>query len=127
MTPYLRAIIQGTATFQGFTVLMYIYVYLLFDHLIFSFFRLLRHGQVGKAFKLAVDINDYDLFMDIHHYAKRKSMQDLADAALIKAQSTFANNDDHLDLSHVDVSYHGSSDDEEDDDGDNDEQQPRIE
>ena len=66
--------------------------------------------------------------MDIHHYAKRKTMQDLADAALIKAQSTFANNDDHLDLSNVDVSSHGSSDDdEEEEDGDTDEQQPRIE
>ena len=36
------------------------------------FHRLLRHDQVTKAFKLAVDINDYDLFMDIHHYAAKK-------------------------------------------------------
>ena len=88
-----------------------------------SFLRLLRHGQVGKAFKLAVDINDYDLFMDIHHYACKKSMQDLADAALIKAQSTFANNEDPLQLNHE--SSHESSEDEDGDE--DDEQQLRIE
>ncbi len=54
------------------------------------FHRLLRHGQVAKAFKLAVDINDYDLFMDIYHYAMKKRNEDLANAALIKAQTVFA-------------------------------------
>ena len=29
------------------------------------FHRLIRHGQVAKAFKLAVDINDYDLVSKI--------------------------------------------------------------
>lgn len=59
------------------------------------FHRLLRHSQVGKAFKLAVDINDYDLFMDIYHFATNKgNMQDLAEAAMVKAQSIFANNED---------------------------------
>ena len=89
-----------------------------------KFLRLLRHGQVAKAFKLAVDINDYDLFMDIHHYASKKAMHDLADAALIKAQSTFANNEDPLQLNNE--SFHGSSEDDEDGD-DNDDQEPRIE
>ena len=69
------------------------------------FHRLLRHDQVQKAFQLAVDINDYDLFMDIHHYATRKDMSDLADAALIKAQAIFAN-------ANVTISPSESSDDE---------------
>ena len=50
-------------------------------------------------------------------------MQDLADAALIKAQSTFANNEDPLQLNRE--SSHESSEDEDGDD--DDEQQLRIE
>ena len=50
-------------------------------------------------------------------------MQDLADAALIKAQSTFANNEDPLQLNQE--SSHESSEDEDGDD--DEEQQLRIE
>ena len=81
------------------------------------FFKLLRNGQVAKAFKLAVDINDYDLFMDIHHYARKKKMQDLADAALIKAQSIFTSTDEN-DLS--------QNDEEEDTSEDNDELEHEV-
>ena len=57
------------------------------------FHKLLRHGQVTKAFRLAVDINDYDLFMDLHHLAAKNEMHDLAEASLIKAHSVFADVD----------------------------------
>ena len=67
-----------------------------------------------KAFKLAVDINDYDLFMDIHHYASRYSMPDLADAALIKAQTVFGQND-----SNNEYSKSESSEEEEDESNSN--------
>ena len=48
------------------------------------FHALVRQGQLIKAFRLAVDINDYDLFVDLHHAAKRYNMTDMADAAIIK-------------------------------------------
>ena len=48
--------------------------------------------------------------MDIHHYASRYSMPDLADAALVKAQSIFAHNDEeHED----DLSSESNEDDEQ--------------
>ena len=43
-----------------------------------------------KGFQLAVDINDYDLFMDIHHAAVRRNVPDLAHAALIKARTAYS-------------------------------------
>ena len=36
-----------------------------------------------------MDINDYDLFMDIHHAAVRRQVPDLAHAALIKAKAAY--------------------------------------
>ena len=42
------------------------------------------------AFRLAVDINDYDLFVDLYHAATKRKNFDLADAAMIKAQRVFA-------------------------------------
>ncbi len=33
------------------------------------FHLLLRGGRLSKAFRLAVDVNDYDLFMDLCHAA----------------------------------------------------------
>ena len=48
------------------------------------FHALVRQKQLIKAFRLAVDINDYDLFVDLHHAAKRNNMMDMADAAIIK-------------------------------------------
>merc|ERR1719336_3087802 len=53
------------------------------------FHHLVRHNQLVKGFQLAVDINDYDLFMDIHHAAVRRSIPDLAHAALIKAKAAY--------------------------------------
>ena len=50
------------------------------------FHALVRQGQLIKAFRLAVDINDYDLFVDLHHAAKRYDMMDMADAAIIKVR-----------------------------------------
>ena len=73
------------------------------------FHELLRHHRFTKAFRLAVDLNDYDLFMDIHHAANRlrekrqkeiviehvddaglDGLADLAQAALIKVGKAFA-------------------------------------
>jgi hypothetical protein len=48
------------------------------------FHQLLRHNQMVKAFQLAVDINDYDLFMDLYHASSRKGLSDLAEASIIK-------------------------------------------
>jgi len=56
------------------------------------FHHLLRHNQMAKSFQLAVDVNDYDLFMDLYHSAKRLGYQDLADASLVKARSIFFDN-----------------------------------
>ena len=54
------------------------------------FHHLVRHNQLVKGFQLAVDINDYDLFMDIHHVAVRRGVPDLAHAALIKAKAAYS-------------------------------------
>ena len=43
-----------------------------------------------KGFQLAVDINDYDLYLDIHHAAVRRNVPDLAHAALIKARAAYS-------------------------------------
>ena len=51
------------------------------------FHYLVRHHQLVKGFQLAVDINDYDLFLDIHHAAVRRNVPDLAHAALIKVRT----------------------------------------
>ena len=48
------------------------------------FHYLVRHQQLVKGFQLAVDVDEYDLFMDIHHAAVRRNVPDLAHAALIK-------------------------------------------
>ena len=56
------------------------------------FHHLLRHNQMAKSFQLAVDINDYDLFMDLYHSSKRFGYHDLADASLVKARSIFFDN-----------------------------------
>jgi hypothetical protein len=48
------------------------------------FHHLLRHNQMAKSFQLAVDVNDYDLFMDLYHSALTLGFIDLADASLVK-------------------------------------------
>lgn len=40
-----------------------------------------------KAFRLAIDLNDHDLFMDIHFYATVLNDMELATAAKEKAES----------------------------------------
>ncbi|XP_014670186.1 PREDICTED: WD repeat-containing and planar cell polarity effector protein fritz homolog [Priapulus caudatus] len=49
------------------------------------FHHLLRFQRFEKAFLLAVDIGDRDLFMDIHYLAADRGEQSLAQAALEKA------------------------------------------
>ena len=53
------------------------------------FAHLLRHEQVAKAFQLAVDLDDYDLFMDLHHAANRMGLAELAQASAIKANALY--------------------------------------
>lgn len=40
-----------------------------------------------KAFRLAIDLNDHDLFMDIHFYAVVLNDTELANAAKEKAEN----------------------------------------
>ncbi|XP_029376803.1 WD repeat-containing and planar cell polarity effector protein fritz homolog isoform X2 [Echeneis naucrates] len=49
------------------------------------FHHLLRHERFEKAFLLAVDLEDRDLFMDLHYVASDKGEVVLADAAKRKA------------------------------------------
>lgn len=49
------------------------------------FHHLLRYRIFDKAFRLAIDLNEYDLFMDLHHYARSIGDTAMADAALEKA------------------------------------------
>ncbi|XP_063240270.1 WD repeat-containing and planar cell polarity effector protein fritz [Bacillus rossius redtenbacheri] len=53
------------------------------------FHHLLRYRMFDKAFRLAIDLNDQDLFMDIHHYARAVDERPLADAAREKAEQIF--------------------------------------
>ncbi|KAL1139444.1 hypothetical protein AAG570_006428, partial [Ranatra chinensis] len=50
------------------------------------FHHLLRYQVFEKAFRLAIDLGDYDLFMDIHNYCKRIGNTEMAIAALEKAE-----------------------------------------
>lgn len=50
------------------------------------FHHLLRHQRLEKAFLLAVDLGDRDLFMDLHHVAGDKGELVLADEARRKAR-----------------------------------------
>ncbi|XP_071454800.1 WD repeat-containing and planar cell polarity effector protein fritz homolog [Hetaerina americana] len=49
------------------------------------FHHLLRYQQFEKAFRLAIDLNDHDLFMDIFYYARLKKDSKLAAAARARA------------------------------------------
>ncbi|KAL6258893.1 hypothetical protein P5V15_010839 [Pogonomyrmex californicus] len=51
------------------------------------FHHLLRYRMFEKAFRLAIDLNDHDLFMDIHFYAIVLNDMELAAAAKEKAES----------------------------------------
>ncbi|XP_058803143.1 WD repeat-containing and planar cell polarity effector protein fritz [Phymastichus coffea] len=50
------------------------------------FHHLLRYRMFEKAFRLAIDLNDHDLFMDIHFYAVVLKDTQMAVAAKEKAQ-----------------------------------------
>ncbi|XP_066591947.1 WD repeat-containing and planar cell polarity effector protein fritz [Prorops nasuta] len=50
------------------------------------FYHLLRYGMFEKAFRLAIDLNDHDLFMDIHFYALVVNDTEMATAAREKAE-----------------------------------------
>lgn len=50
------------------------------------FHHLLRHRLFEKAFRLAIDLNDHDLFMDIHFYALITNDTEMATAAKDKAE-----------------------------------------
>ncbi|XP_046472035.1 WD repeat-containing and planar cell polarity effector protein fritz isoform X1 [Neodiprion pinetum] len=51
------------------------------------FHHLLRHRLFEKAFRLAIDLNDHDLFMDIHFYALITNDTEMATAAKGKAET----------------------------------------
>ncbi|KAK2580498.1 hypothetical protein KPH14_006235 [Odynerus spinipes] len=50
------------------------------------FHHLLRYRMFEKAFRLAIDLNDHDLFMDIHFYALIVNDMEMASAAKEKAE-----------------------------------------
>ncbi|XP_043496760.1 WD repeat-containing and planar cell polarity effector protein fritz isoform X2 [Polistes fuscatus] len=50
------------------------------------FHHLLRYRMFEKAFRLAIDLNDHDLFMDIHFYALVLNDMEMANAAKEKAE-----------------------------------------
>jgi len=50
-------------------------------------YDLYRYKMFEKAFRLAIDLNDHDLFMDIHFYAVVLNDMELATAAKEKAES----------------------------------------
>lgn len=50
------------------------------------FHHLLRYKLFEKAFRLAIDLMDRDLFMDIYYSAKRTGQIDVAEAAFKKAE-----------------------------------------
>ncbi|KDR08346.1 WD repeat-containing and planar cell polarity effector protein fritz [Zootermopsis nevadensis] len=50
------------------------------------FHHLLRYRLFEKAFRLAIDLNDHDLFMDIYFYARAMKEDAMAEAARVKAE-----------------------------------------
>lgn len=59
-----------------------------------KFFQyLLRYKSYEKAFNLAIDIKDEDLFMDLSNCAKADGQSDLAEDAFRKAEEILARSD----------------------------------
>lgn len=59
-----------------------------------KFFQyLLRYKSYEKAFNLAIDIDDEDLFMDLHNCAKANGQVDLATDAYMKAEELLTRSD----------------------------------
>ncbi|KAK8386319.1 hypothetical protein O3P69_010769 [Scylla paramamosain] len=50
------------------------------------FFKVLRSGRLEKAYRLALDLRDYDCFMAVHSVAQRRGEAQLAVAALENAR-----------------------------------------
>ncbi|XP_071537938.1 WD repeat-containing and planar cell polarity effector protein fritz homolog isoform X2 [Panulirus ornatus] len=50
------------------------------------FFRVLRSARLEKAFRLAIDLKDYDCFMAVHSVAKRRRDNQIATLALENAR-----------------------------------------
>ncbi|XP_067009691.2 WD repeat-containing and planar cell polarity effector protein fritz [Anabrus simplex] len=55
------------------------------------FHHLLRYQLFEKAFRLAIDLNDHDLFMDIYYFARAKKEDVMAQAAREKAEQILNN------------------------------------
>lgn len=63
-----------------------------------KFFQyLLQHKSYEKAFNLAIDIDDEDLFMDLHNCAKADNQEDLAEDAFRKAEEILSRPDSRQD------------------------------
>lgn len=45
-----------------------------------------RYRLFEKSFRLAIDLNDHDIFMDIYFYARAMKEDAMAEAARIKAE-----------------------------------------
>lgn len=58
----------------------------------FSFF--LRYKSFEKAFSLAIDINDADLFMILFKCAKAHDLDEMAEESLKKADEIYAKEED---------------------------------
>lgn len=64
-----------------------------------KFFQyLLRHKSFEKAFTLAIDIDDEDLFMDLSNCAKENGCIELANDSFKKAESIFNRSDSRQSL-----------------------------
>lgn len=63
------------------------------------FHHLLRFRAFDKAFALGIDINDDDLFVDLHNAAKLEKNEQLARDALKKAKEILRHQDDNRELS----------------------------
>ncbi|XP_014249312.1 WD repeat-containing and planar cell polarity effector protein fritz homolog [Cimex lectularius] len=57
------------------------------------FHHLLRYQVFEKAFRLAIDLDDHDLFMDIHNYCKKIGNTNMATAALERAEEILYSNE----------------------------------
>lgn len=64
-----------------------------------KFFQyLLRHQSFEKAFTLAIDIDDEDLFMDLSNCAKENGFIELANDSFQKAEQIFTRSDSRQSL-----------------------------
>lgn len=84
------------------------------------FHYMIRYESFEKAFSLAIDINDADLFMDLYRVTRSKGITDLAQDAVKKAEEIYKqieedeanSNGSHSTCSHSSCSICFSDDDE---------------